>query len=106
MKLIELKCPNCGADIQVDEGRSYCFCTYCGAKAMIDDGATRIIDEAKIREAEAMEKIKLAEANLEMEKFKAEQEEKRKNDVYWAWCTVISILLIIGILAFTYYMNN
>lgn len=62
MRLVELKCPSCGADLQIEEGREFCFCTYCGAKAVLDGSiTTHIIDEAKIREAEAMEKIKLAE---------------------------------------------
>lgn len=68
MKLVDLTCPKCGAAIQVDSEKEFCFCTYCGAKMLIDKGVTHIIDEAKIREAEALEKVKLAELEAKKEK--------------------------------------
>jgi hypothetical protein len=64
MKVIPLKCPECGATIQVEEGRQKCFCTYCGTQLYFDDGnktityheikehTERTIDEARIKEAE------------------------------------------------------
>lgn len=38
MKLISLKCPNCGADINLDAGNNmeFGFCQYCGTKVMKD----------------------------------------------------------------------
>lgn len=36
MKLIQLKCPNCGAELSEDESNRIAFCKYCGAKLMID----------------------------------------------------------------------
>lgn len=36
MGFIKLTCPNCGADIQLDETKEYGFCTYCGTKIMQD----------------------------------------------------------------------
>lgn len=71
MKLITLNCPRCGADLNVEAGRAYVFCEYCGQKIYIDDEVQRSehteninytyrnIDEAKIREADA--RIKEAE---------------------------------------------
>lgn len=35
MALKALKCPNCDANIQVDDNRDYGFCTYCGAQVQI-----------------------------------------------------------------------
>lgn len=32
MALVSLKCPSCGADIELDESREFGFCTYCGTK--------------------------------------------------------------------------
>ena len=37
MKLIETTCPNCGAHLQVDLERGFCFCEYCGTKLLLDD---------------------------------------------------------------------
>ena len=32
MKMIDLKCAQCGKSIKVEENRRFCFCTYCGSK--------------------------------------------------------------------------
>ena len=37
MKLINLKCPNCNADVQVNKGLNTAVCNYCGTKFMIED---------------------------------------------------------------------
>lgn len=42
MKLKQLKCPSCGAGIEVDlKGRRTAFCPYCGSQFSVDDGVTR-----------------------------------------------------------------
>lgn len=37
MKLKVLKCPECRANIEFEEGRDFCFCSYCGCKIVLDD---------------------------------------------------------------------
>lgn len=37
MKLINLTCPQCGAQLQVDADKKTVYCQYCGAKLLIDD---------------------------------------------------------------------
>lgn len=37
MKLIVMKCPECKSDLEMEEGRKSCFCSYCGCKIIIDD---------------------------------------------------------------------
>jgi len=32
MALLSAKCPECGANIDIDNSRDFCFCNYCGAK--------------------------------------------------------------------------
>lgn len=36
MGFISVKCPDCGADIQLDDSREFGFCNYCGAKVVQD----------------------------------------------------------------------
>ena len=36
MAMIAIKCPQCGADIQLDDSREFGFCNYCGTKVMQD----------------------------------------------------------------------
>ena len=37
MKLKVLKCPECRANIEIEDGRNFCFCNYCGCKIILDD---------------------------------------------------------------------
>ena len=54
MKTINVKCPNCGADLQFEEGGTNYFCQYCGSPVHIDDESLRIriVDEAALRKVE------------------------------------------------------
>lgn len=54
MGMVAIKCPQCGADIQLDENRDFGFCTYCGTKVMQDkiiiehSGSVKIDDSDKL----------------------------------------------------------
>ena len=36
MGFVALKCPSCGAEIELDDSRDFAFCTYCGTKLVRD----------------------------------------------------------------------
>ena len=36
MGFIALRCPSCGAEIELDESRDFAFCSYCGTKIVRD----------------------------------------------------------------------
>ena len=42
MKIIEFKCPACGADLKADLSRKIMYCEYCGKKLILDDEALRV----------------------------------------------------------------
>ena len=68
MKLIKVKCENCGADLEVNKELNECVCNYCGAKTIIDDETKKVeitkninykkmyTDEAKLKKIENEEK--------------------------------------------------
>ena len=60
-------CPNCNAQISLDESRDFGFCQYCGTKIILDDyrSTHRVIDEARIKETETDRIIRLKELELE-----------------------------------------
>ena len=66
--MISLKCPECGANLTIENGRSQCFCQYCGTQILLDDEKKiyeyRTIDEARIKEAESWETIRLRELDI------------------------------------------
>lgn len=75
MKLISLTCPNCNANLDdIDPSRPFCYCQYCGTKIALDDGTirkeTHIYDEAKIKETESSERVKMREMDIEREHSK------------------------------------
>lgn len=37
MSLVNAKCPNCGATIQIDNERTEGFCSYCGSKVKFSE---------------------------------------------------------------------
>lgn len=96
MKLITVKCPECGAALDIKEDRKQCFCQYCGAKILIEDDTKhyeyREVDEARIREAEARENIRSRE--IELEKERLQNEKEKKDNIVKIIVAVVIIYLI------------
>lgn len=77
MRLISVKCPDCGAVLDFEEDRKQAFCSYCGAKILINNENEyiyRYIDEADVKRADTdkLVKMKMLEAgkNITGIKFK------------------------------------
>ena len=47
IRLIELKCPNCGAALHVNEQLQSCMCNFCGHTFLLYDGSNRSRTEKK-----------------------------------------------------------
>lgn len=81
MMPITLKCPECGASIQVEDGRDKCFCTYCGAQLYLDDGTAKIMyHEIKEQTNRFVDEAKVKEAELKLHKWKFMEERARQAD--------------------------
>ena len=53
---VSIKCPECSAFLEIEEGRKQVYCTYCGAKLIMcndNEYIVRHIDEAKVNRVEA-----------------------------------------------------
>ena len=42
--MLNLKCPNCGGELQVQSDREFCFCQYCGTKILLSDENKKTIN--------------------------------------------------------------
>ena len=43
MRLIQMKCPDCGSTLDIDvEGRPALFCQFCGTRLLIDDEVKKV----------------------------------------------------------------
>lgn len=85
VKFISIKCPECGAKLDVEEGRKEFFCTYCGTKIIMQNDNEYIyrkIDEAKIKRAEADEKVELKKLEL-LEKQRIADEKAKQIKIFF-----------------------
>lgn len=97
MKLISLTCPNCNANLDdIDSSRPFCQCQYGGTKIALDDGTirkeTHIYDEAKIKETESSERVKMREMDIERE------HSKQMNTILKYVLIFAAVLLAIGLI--------
>ncbi len=73
VKLISVKCPECGATLNIEESREQAFCTYCGTRVLLhneNEHIYRHIDEAGIKQAETDRLVMLRKMEL-LEKKRA-----------------------------------
>ena len=101
IRFIAVKCPQCEADLSIEEGRPFAFCTYCGTKVIIKDENEHIyrnIDEARIKESETERIVRLRE--LELEEKEKTHERKTKMIAYGialAFVLIGSLICIVSI---------
>lgn len=93
MKIIPIKCPSCGASLDIQDGRKNCFCQYCGEHIHLDD-ENRVITNVQIVRNEAQ--IKEAEIKAKRLEFEIEQQrEQKKAEEKKAKIRVMCIILFI-----------
>ena len=81
INLVSIKCPDCGAALSIEEGRKQAFCTYCGARLLIENKNEYVI--RKIDEAEIIKQQKEREIRLkELEEERAENKHDRFMDLF------------------------
>lgn len=99
VKVVSIRCPDCNASLEFEQGRNNAFCQYCGAKIILfneNEHVYKHIDEAAVKNAETDRLIKLKE--LEM-KEKSNNQKKKYVYIYGIVMVVILLFLIISILA-------
>lgn len=95
INLISVKCPQCGADLSVENGREFSFCSYCGTKVMMSNENEHIyrnIDEARIKEAETERMVLMRQLDME------EKSSVSKKLLVAIWILGTAILIILGII--------
>jgi len=105
IELIAVKCPECGAYLDIEEGRRQLFCSYCGAKVIISNDNEYIyrkVDEARIVEAGVKERIRLKELEVEAEKDAGYEPLRRVLTCMW----IASIIIIAGICLYLAFFSD
>lgn len=91
IRFVSIKCPECGASLDVEEGRQQIFCSYCGTKVMVQNDNEYIyrhIDEASIKQAEADKIVQLRKLEI-IERKRAEAAKVKRVKI------IVSILVVI-----------
>lgn len=97
IQLISVKCPDCGADLSIESGREFAFCSYCGTKVMVandNEQIIRTIDEAQIKQAETDRMIRMRQMEME------EKDAISRKRLILLWAAATAILGIIGIIGY------
>lgn len=92
-----MKCPDCGAALDIEEGRRQIFCSYCGAKVIVENDNEHIyrhIDDAGVKKAETDRMIKMKKIEM-LEKQREAEERERPIKIKLAL-----VFGVIGIIAF------
>lgn len=78
IKLISLKCPNCGANLDAPGESKTFYCMYCGSPVYVDDGSEKLQVDARVS-GDITAKVS-ANINLydEAEMRRLDMEEKRR----------------------------
>ena len=102
VKLISVKCPECGATLNIEEGREQAFCTYCGAKVLLhneNEYIYRHIDDAEVKQAETDRMVRMKQMEL-VEKKMAEAEKTKALKIKIAIIVAIVgvLMMVIGII--------
>lgn len=110
VKMIALKCPECGAKLQIEDGRKQCFCQYCGHKILLDDGNVDVnvthtyhkVDDARLKEAEVEKLIRLKELEIKQK----ELDRKAKSKTFKAELGIIFVLFGIILIFVGYFAHD
>lgn len=113
-RLMQMKCQNCGANLELDLDNLIAFCPYCGAKLLVDidqlhqvliakEQTKQVIakEQTKQKVIEADNKIKYDNFQYELEKRKYDEQEKKNWDEVKKGLPII-ILLFAAVILFTY----
>lgn len=87
MNLKSLHCPNCNAQLTIEDGLDTFYCKYCGYKILLE-GQSKAAYEAKVRVKEMEHEENLQDKRDAQERFKMETERKTQRN---------TLLIVFGI---------
>ena len=98
IKLNSVKCPECGASLPIEEGRTQVFCSYCGTKVIVtneNEYIYRHIDEAGVKQAETNRIVRMRELDLEEQRTAQGNTLKKVLTIIWLVLSLIVIAICI-----------
>ena len=103
VKLISVKCPVCGAALDIEEDRDQAFCAYCGTKVLLhneNEYIYRHVDEAEIKQAETDRMVRMKQLEYEeRERIDSKKSKEQRNKVLLILFSISMLLMLIGTVA-------
>lgn len=94
VNLIQLRCPNCDAFLEVEDGLETYFCSYCGTKILLD-GQSDAALSAKTKLKLADKAILMREKRYEQRRFELEHDVKSKRNFL-----LLTVVVAVGLFLF------
>ncbi len=95
MKLMALRCPNCGSRINGVDGLDTFYCKYCGYQIMMEDmSGAAYAAKTRVRELESEED--LYDMSLAQERFKMKfQREEERHAMKWLMILLLACMSLL-----------
>lgn len=89
MKLVDMSCPHCGANLKIDSASKECSCEFCGAKLVIDDEVIHMkYDNAEESGYQFEKGRQRAQREAELTakiQFEQQEQQPKKKSKTWLW---------------------
>lgn len=89
MKLVDTTCPNCGASLQINPEANSMFCSYCGARLLIDDEIQHVVydnaEEAGYQFEKGRQKAQAEYQVSQLQGNTTSGRRKRSKGKTWLW---------------------
>lgn len=99
IKMVALNCPNCSAELEVEDGLDIFFCKYCGSKIMLG-GQSDAAYRAKTRIKGMEHDERMADKKYAHEKYKIEQKTKSENVKVKRTILIVAAIVIAYVVLF------
>ena len=99
MKLKVLKCPECGANIELEENRDFCFCSYCGCKIILDSQKQEITINKNIKVNKTVSYTNHYINEAEVIEAKAKVGNSKRNVILGIAIPLVFVLLFVSFFA-------
>lgn len=99
MKLKALRCPECGAKLEINNDREFCFCSYCGCKIIIDDEKQETTINKNINITKSITHTQKYVDEAEIVKAKSMDKEDKRGWIALIICAVLAICIPLGMSA-------
>ncbi len=99
--MLQLRCPNCDAFMEVEDNLELCYCKYCGTRILLDEQSEAVV-KAKTR-LRMTDKISDTAIKLQSKRYEQKQirmqyeaEEDKRNNKLIMFLFALMILLFVG----------